>query len=189
MTNGVFIGDSSIKLFVPNPQSSFARCISNVLVEWLSIWLMTLNNVISILQRQSNRFEFRATQVIDLFTDSRPPLPCQLYMAMSPNLVMILLSGFSEMRWILACVIWPQKERSCSKHFPSVSWKFNILVMFQLLWDAVLKLPDWCWGSSIKRDAQASTDQMTKVIELPFQHAQQHMVDTFFVCLQIGRRT
>ncbi|OAX32170.1 cytochrome P450, partial [Rhizopogon vinicolor AM-OR11-026] len=40
----------------------------------------------------------------------------------------------------------------------------------------LLKLPDWCWGSSIKRDAQVSTDRMNEMIDVPFRYAQQHMV-------------
>ncbi|OJA12804.1 hypothetical protein AZE42_05836 [Rhizopogon vesiculosus] len=43
----------------------------------------------------------------------------------------------------------------------------------------LLKLPDWCWGSSIKRDAQASTHYMNEMKNLPFQYAKQHMADLF----------
>ncbi|KAG1855052.1 cytochrome P450 [Suillus tomentosus] len=39
----------------------------------------------------------------------------------------------------------------------------------------LLKLPDWCWGSSIKREAQASTNFMTEMTEVPFRYTQQHM--------------
>ncbi|OJA12796.1 hypothetical protein AZE42_05833 [Rhizopogon vesiculosus] len=42
---------------------------------------------------------------------------------------------------------------------------------------SLLKLPDWCWGSSIKHDAQASTHHMNEMENLPFQYAKQHMVD------------
>ncbi|KAG2055473.1 cytochrome P450 [Suillus hirtellus] len=41
----------------------------------------------------------------------------------------------------------------------------------------LLKLPDWCWGSSIKREAQASTNYMTEMAEVPFQYMQQHMAE------------
>ncbi|KAG1748494.1 cytochrome P450 [Suillus paluster] len=41
----------------------------------------------------------------------------------------------------------------------------------------LLKLPDWCWGSSIKRDARLSTNRTTEMMEVPFRYAQQHMVD------------
>ncbi|KAG2140256.1 cytochrome P450 [Suillus bovinus] len=40
----------------------------------------------------------------------------------------------------------------------------------------LLKLPDWCWGSSIKREAQASTNLMTETTEVPFRYTKQHMV-------------
>ncbi|KAG1733009.1 cytochrome P450 [Suillus paluster] len=46
-----------------------------------------------------------------------------------------------------------------------------LLKMFPFL----LKLPDWCWGSSIKRDAQASRNGMTDLTEVPFRYTQQHM--------------
>ncbi|KAG0696094.1 cytochrome P450 [Suillus ampliporus] len=39
----------------------------------------------------------------------------------------------------------------------------------------LLKLPDWCWGSSIKRDAQASTNIMAEMTDVPFRYAKQHM--------------
>ncbi|KAJ8583378.1 cytochrome P450 [Rhizopogon salebrosus TDB-379] len=42
----------------------------------------------------------------------------------------------------------------------------------------LLKLPDWC--SSIKHDAQVSTDCMTEIQDLPFQYVQQHMTDSSF---------
>ncbi|KAG1846138.1 cytochrome P450 [Suillus tomentosus] len=41
----------------------------------------------------------------------------------------------------------------------------------------LLKLPDWCWGSSIKRDAQTSSDRMREMINVPFQYAQDHIVE------------
>ncbi|KAG1855552.1 cytochrome P450 [Suillus subluteus] len=49
------------------------------------------------------------------------------------------------------------------------------------LFPFLLKLPDWCWGSSIKRDAQFSTDHMNKIRDLPFQSAQQHMAENSFI--------
>jgi len=42
----------------------------------------------------------------------------------------------------------------------------------------LLRLPDWCWGSSIKRSARASTERVNEMADLPFQYVQQHM---FFV--------
>jgi hypothetical protein len=45
---------------------------------------------------------------------------------------------------------------------------------------SVLKLPDWCWGSSIKRNAQLSTDIMTEMINVPFRSVQQQMVGICF---------
>ncbi|KAJ8593700.1 cytochrome P450 [Rhizopogon salebrosus TDB-379] len=45
----------------------------------------------------------------------------------------------------------------------------------------LLKLPEWCWGSSIRRDAQASTKHMHEMEELPFQYVQQHMTDSAFL--------
>ncbi|KAG1817314.1 cytochrome P450 [Suillus variegatus] len=47
----------------------------------------------------------------------------------------------------------------------------------------LLKLPDWCWGSSIKREAQASTNLMTEMTEVPFRYTQQHMAED----LTLGR--
>ncbi|KAG0702607.1 cytochrome P450 [Suillus ampliporus] len=41
----------------------------------------------------------------------------------------------------------------------------------------ILKLPDWCWGSSMKRDAQASTNIITEMTDVPFRYAQQHMAE------------
>ncbi|KAG1844668.1 cytochrome P450 [Suillus subalutaceus] len=42
----------------------------------------------------------------------------------------------------------------------------------------LLKLPDWCWGSSIKRDARASTSHMREMTDVPFRYTQQHMADS-----------
>jgi cytochrome P450 len=47
----------------------------------------------------------------------------------------------------------------------------------------LLKLPDWCWGSAIKRDAQVSTHRMTEMTDRPFQYAQEHMAEN----LSLGR--
>ncbi|OAX35563.1 cytochrome P450 [Rhizopogon vinicolor AM-OR11-026] len=44
----------------------------------------------------------------------------------------------------------------------------------------LLKIPDWCWGSSIKREAQASTDRFKDMRDLPFQYVQKHMADSSF---------
>ncbi|KAJ8581526.1 cytochrome P450 [Rhizopogon salebrosus TDB-379] len=41
----------------------------------------------------------------------------------------------------------------------------------------LLKLPDWCWGSSIKHDAQLSTNRTNEMINMPFRYAQQHMAE------------
>ncbi|KAG1855551.1 cytochrome P450 [Suillus subluteus] len=49
------------------------------------------------------------------------------------------------------------------------------------LFPFLLKLPNWCWGSSIKRDAQISTDRMNEMRNLPFQSAQQHMAENSFL--------
>ncbi|KAG2368711.1 cytochrome P450 [Suillus spraguei] len=43
--------------------------------------------------------------------------------------------------------------------------------------DAVLRLPDWCWGSTMKRDAQVSSHRMTEMTDLPFQYTQEHMAE------------
>ncbi|KAG2356965.1 cytochrome P450 [Suillus spraguei] len=45
----------------------------------------------------------------------------------------------------------------------------------------LLKLPDWCWGSSIKRDARTSTERINEMAEVPFRYVQQHMADSSFV--------
>lgn len=44
----------------------------------------------------------------------------------------------------------------------------------------LLKVPDWCWGSSIKRGAQASIERVTKMKNVPFQYVQQHTMDGSF---------
>ncbi|KAG2060510.1 cytochrome P450, partial [Suillus hirtellus] len=41
----------------------------------------------------------------------------------------------------------------------------------------LLKLPDWCWGSSIKRDARTSANRMREMTNVLFQYAQDHMVE------------
>ncbi|KAG1897431.1 cytochrome P450 [Suillus fuscotomentosus] len=41
----------------------------------------------------------------------------------------------------------------------------------------LLKLPDWCWGSSIKRDARTSSNCMREMTDMLFQYAQDHMVE------------
>ncbi|KAG1821730.1 cytochrome P450, partial [Suillus subaureus] len=41
----------------------------------------------------------------------------------------------------------------------------------------LLRLPDWCWGSALKRDSQVSTRRMTEMTDLPFQYAQEHMAE------------
>ncbi|KAG0697624.1 cytochrome P450 [Suillus ampliporus] len=43
----------------------------------------------------------------------------------------------------------------------------------------LLKLPDWCWGSSIKREAQTSTDLMNEMTDVPFEYARKHMSENF----------
>ncbi|KAG2364420.1 cytochrome P450 [Suillus spraguei] len=45
----------------------------------------------------------------------------------------------------------------------------------------LLRLPDWCWGSAIKRDAQISTHRMTEMTNLPFQYAQEHMTESLSI--------
>ncbi|KAG2749411.1 cytochrome P450 [Suillus brevipes Sb2] len=42
----------------------------------------------------------------------------------------------------------------------------------------LLKVPDWCWGSSIKLGARASTKSMKELVEVPFRYTQQHMTDS-----------
>lgn len=45
------------------------------------------------------------------------------------------------------------------------------------LFPFLLRLPDWCWGSGLKHEAQVSTHCMTEMTDLPFQYAQEHMVE------------
>ncbi|KAG2087119.1 cytochrome P450 [Suillus discolor] len=45
----------------------------------------------------------------------------------------------------------------------------------------LLKLPDWCWGSSIKRSALNSTERVNKMVDVPFRYAQRHMADSSFL--------
>ncbi|KAG1879039.1 cytochrome P450 [Suillus subluteus] len=45
----------------------------------------------------------------------------------------------------------------------------------------LLKLPDWCWGSSIKRSARASTERVNQMADVPFQYVQQRMADSSFI--------
>ncbi|KAG2127550.1 cytochrome P450 [Suillus bovinus] len=44
----------------------------------------------------------------------------------------------------------------------------------------LLKIPDWCWGSSIKRNARASTERINEMVNVPFRYAQQHIADSPF---------
>ncbi|KAG1845230.1 cytochrome P450 [Suillus tomentosus] len=41
----------------------------------------------------------------------------------------------------------------------------------------LLKVPDWCWGSSIKRSARGSTERINEMADIPFRYVQQHMAD------------
>ncbi|KAG1733188.1 cytochrome P450 [Suillus paluster] len=50
----------------------------------------------------------------------------------------------------------------------------------------LLKLPDWCWGSSIKRDAQLSTNRTTEMMDVPFRYAQQHMVGAYCLLTMVA---
>ncbi|KAG2368721.1 cytochrome P450 [Suillus spraguei] len=52
----------------------------------------------------------------------------------------------------------------------------------------LLKLPDWCWGSSIKRDAQASTNCNNEMVNMQFWYAQWHMVGIYFLCFSENLR-
>ncbi|KAG1846164.1 cytochrome P450 [Suillus tomentosus] len=45
----------------------------------------------------------------------------------------------------------------------------------------LLKLPDWCWGSSIKRSARTSTKNMNEMADVPFRYVQQHMTSAFLM--------
>ncbi|OJA20257.1 hypothetical protein AZE42_04310 [Rhizopogon vesiculosus] len=47
------------------------------------------------------------------------------------------------------------------------------------LFPFLLKLPDWCPGSSIKCDAQVSTNRTNEMMDVPFRYAKQHVVDNF----------
>ncbi|KAG2054196.1 cytochrome P450 [Suillus hirtellus] len=40
----------------------------------------------------------------------------------------------------------------------------------------LLRLTDWCWGSSIRCDARTSTNHIRQMTDVPFRHAQDHMV-------------
>ncbi|KAG2069074.1 cytochrome P450 [Suillus decipiens] len=42
----------------------------------------------------------------------------------------------------------------------------------------LLKLPDWCWGSSIKRDARTSASRMKELTDMPYRYTLQHMADS-----------
>ncbi|KIK32755.1 hypothetical protein CY34DRAFT_814091, partial [Suillus luteus UH-Slu-Lm8-n1] len=42
----------------------------------------------------------------------------------------------------------------------------------------LLKVPDWCWGSSIKLGARASANSMRELADVPFRYTQQHMTDS-----------
>ncbi|KAG1761047.1 cytochrome P450 [Suillus occidentalis] len=42
----------------------------------------------------------------------------------------------------------------------------------------LLKVPDWCWGSSIKLGARASANSMRELADVPFRYTQQHMADS-----------
>ncbi|KAG2125820.1 cytochrome P450 [Suillus clintonianus] len=42
----------------------------------------------------------------------------------------------------------------------------------------LLKLPDWCWGSFIKRDARASTERVSEMVNVLFQYVQQNMANS-----------
>jgi hypothetical protein len=49
---------------------------------------------------------------------------------------------------------------------------------------AVLNLPDWCPGSSIKRDAQIAKKLTNEMVDVPFEYVKQHMVrSTHFVII------
>ncbi|KAG2127548.1 cytochrome P450 [Suillus bovinus] len=44
----------------------------------------------------------------------------------------------------------------------------------------LLKIPDWCWGSSIKLSARDSTKRVNEMADVPFRYVQQHMADSSF---------
>ncbi|KAG1842028.1 cytochrome P450 [Suillus subalutaceus] len=45
----------------------------------------------------------------------------------------------------------------------------------------LLRLPDWCLGSALKRDSQVSTHRMTEMTDLPFQYTQERMAENLFL--------
>ncbi|KAG1785838.1 cytochrome P450 [Suillus plorans] len=45
----------------------------------------------------------------------------------------------------------------------------------------LLKVPDWCWGSSIKRSARGSRERLNAMADIPFRYVQQHMADSSLV--------
>ncbi|KAG2152614.1 cytochrome P450 [Suillus bovinus] len=45
----------------------------------------------------------------------------------------------------------------------------------------LLKLPDWCWGSSMKRVARVSTERLNEMADRPIRHVRQHMADSSFL--------
>jgi hypothetical protein len=47
----------------------------------------------------------------------------------------------------------------------------------------VLSLPDWCPGSSMKRDARVSTDLSNEMVNVPFDYVKQHMVGICFLVI------
>ncbi|OJA08800.1 hypothetical protein AZE42_01307, partial [Rhizopogon vesiculosus] len=49
--------------------------------------------------------------------------------------------------------------------------------MILKLFPFLLNLPDWCPGSSIKRDAQISTNFADEMANVPFDYAKQHMAN------------
>ncbi|KAG1825395.1 cytochrome P450 [Suillus variegatus] len=51
---------------------------------------------------------------------------------------------------------------------------------------AVLKLPDWCWGSSIKHDARTSANRMREMTDVPFQYAQDHMTTSILMTFSLA---
>ena len=65
---------------------------------------------------------------------------------------------------------------------PSCLMRIYIVCPLLTLVYLVLKLPDWCWGSSIKRDAQVSTNRITEMRNVPFQSARLHIVGICFFC-------
>ncbi|OJA11358.1 hypothetical protein AZE42_07377 [Rhizopogon vesiculosus] len=49
--------------------------------------------------------------------------------------------------------------------------------MILKLFPFLLNLPDWCPGSSIKRDARILTNLTNKMVNVPFDYVKQHMAD------------